>query len=178
MNFSASLQTRLAHPFAHLAKGWGLVRGASALLGMSLALCAAHAQSANCGLTSIQDSTPPNYPPIARAASVSGTVVLLATFDLTGKVASVKPVSGHPMLQGAAIDYVKHWQANSSTGPRECPVAVTFRMVGVQAECGSKDDHSNISLDSFQRLDLQHVVITRGVSCFVTMADPIGTVIP
>jgi TonB family protein len=135
---------------------------------MSLALSAAHSQSASCGLTSIQESTPLNYPPIAKAAHVSGTVVLLATFDLTGKVTNVKPISGPLMLQGTAIDYVKRWQANSSTGSRECPVAVIFRVVGVAAECGSKDDHSNISLDSFQRLDLQHVVITRGVSCFVT----------
>jgi hypothetical protein len=145
---------------------------------MSIVLSAAHAQSASCGLTSVKELRPLLYPPIAKAAHVTATVVLLATFDLTGNVTSVKPVSGPLMLQGAAIEYVKHWQANSSTGPRECPVAVTFRMVGVEAECGSKDDRSNISLDSFQRLDLQHVVITRGVNCYVTMADPIGTVIP
>lgn len=169
---------RVAHPFAHLAKGWDIARRGAAFLCMSLALSAAHAQSASCGLTSIQESAPLNYPPIAKAAHVSGTVVLLATFDLTGKVTSVRPVSGPLMLQGSAIDYIRHWQANASTGPRECPIAVTFRMVGVAAECGSKDDHSNISLDSFQRLDLQHVVITRGVSCFVTMADLSSTVIP
>lgn len=169
---------RVARPFAHFAKGWGIAGSAATLLCVSIALSAAYAQSASCGLTSIQESTPLSYPPIARAAHVSGTVVLLATFDLTGKVTSVRPVSGPLMLQGSAIDYIRHWQANASTGPRECPIAVTFRMVGVAAECGSKDDHSNISLDSFQRLDLQHVVITRGVSCFVTMADPSSTVIP
>jgi len=169
---------RVARPFAHFAKGWGIAGSAATLLCVSIALSAAYAQSASCGLTSIQESTPLNYPPIAKAAHVSGTVVLLATFDLTGKVTSVKPVSGPLMLQGAAIDYVNHWEANSSTGPRECPVAVTFRVVGVAAECGSKDDHSNIPVDSFQRIDVQHVVITRGVGCIYTQADAQGVVIP
>jgi TonB family protein len=168
MKHYANLQTWVAHPFAHFAKRWGISRSATALLCAATMLSAAHAQSASCGLTSVQESTPLVYPPIAKAAHVSGTVVLLATFDLTGKVTSIRPVSGHPMLQGAAIDYVKHWQANASTGSRECPVAVTFRAVGVAVECGSKEDHSNTSLDAFQRIDLQHVVITRGVGCYVT----------
>lgn len=166
MKYSARSQVQVAHPFAHFAKGWRIARSATGLLCAAAIMSAAHAQLASCGVTSIQESTPLVYPPIARAAHISGTVVLLARFDLTGKVTNAKPLNGPLMLQGAAIDYVNHWEANASTGPRECPIVVTFRVIGVEAECGSKDDHSKIPVDSFQRIDFQHVVITRGVGCY------------
>lgn len=51
----------------------------------------------------------PVYPPIARAARVTGTVVLQATISKTGSVESLQVVSGPPILQGAAIDAVKTW---------------------------------------------------------------------
>ena len=46
--------------------------------------------------------TPP-YPPIARAARASGTVVVQVTVDESGKVISARAVSGHPLLQQAAV---------------------------------------------------------------------------
>jgi protein TonB len=45
----------------------------------------------------------PSYPPIARTAHASGTVVVQVTIDETGKVISAKAVSGHPLLQAAAV---------------------------------------------------------------------------
>jgi TonB family protein len=51
----------------------------------------------------------PIYPPIAKAARVSGTVVLQAHFQ-TGTVENLGEVSGPAVLQQAAIDAVKHWQ--------------------------------------------------------------------
>ena len=51
----------------------------------------------------------PNYPPIAKAAHVSGAVTLQLTIDATGQVISTKTISGPPMLVGAAIDCVKKW---------------------------------------------------------------------
>lgn len=52
----------------------------------------------------------PNYPPIAKAARISGTVVLHATISTTGDIASVSVVSGPAMLQDAAINAVKQWR--------------------------------------------------------------------
>jgi len=49
------------------------------------------------------------YPAIAKAAQVQGTVVVLATIDTTGAVASIKVLSGPPMLQQAAVECVKQW---------------------------------------------------------------------
>jgi TonB family protein len=54
--------------------------------------------------------TPPLYPPIARAARVSGTVVLQVTISQTGLVENLRVVSGEPMLQQAALEAVKSWK--------------------------------------------------------------------
>src|SRR5215217_1355428 len=45
----------------------------------------------------------PGYPPIARAAHASGTVVVQVLIDENGNVVSAHAVSGHPLLQGAAV---------------------------------------------------------------------------
>ncbi|HKP37784.1 MAG TPA: TonB family protein [Pyrinomonadaceae bacterium] len=46
----------------------------------------------------------PAYPPIARAAKASGTVTVEIIVDERGNVISANPISGHPLLQGAATD--------------------------------------------------------------------------
>jgi protein TonB len=46
---------------------------------------------------------PPTYPPIARAAHASGTVTVQVLVDEEGKVVTAHAVSGHPLLQAAAV---------------------------------------------------------------------------
>ena len=46
----------------------------------------------------------PVYPPIAKAAHVSGNVVLQYEINPQGHVGTVKIISGPPMLRAAAID--------------------------------------------------------------------------
>ncbi|HEY1209767.1 MAG TPA: energy transducer TonB [Terracidiphilus sp.] len=57
--------------------------------------------------------TTPMYPPIARAARVSGTVVLQAVISTTGSVKDLRVISGPAMLQQAALDAVKTWRYQS-----------------------------------------------------------------
>jgi protein TonB len=45
----------------------------------------------------------PAYPPIAKAAHAAGTVVVQVLIDENGNVVSAHAVSGHPLLQGAAV---------------------------------------------------------------------------
>lgn len=45
----------------------------------------------------------PPYPAIAKSARASGTVVVQVTIDESGKVISARAVSGHPLLQAAAV---------------------------------------------------------------------------
>ncbi len=54
--------------------------------------------------------TQPIYPTIAKAAGVSGTVVLHATITKNGTIRDPQVVSGSPMLQQAALDAVRTWR--------------------------------------------------------------------
>jgi len=45
----------------------------------------------------------PPYPPAARAVKAAGTVVVQVTIDESGNVISARAVSGHPLLQAAAV---------------------------------------------------------------------------
>jgi len=45
----------------------------------------------------------PQYPPIARSAHASGQVSVQITIDENGNVISAHAVSGHPLLQAAAV---------------------------------------------------------------------------
>jgi len=46
----------------------------------------------------------PEYPPIARAAHVSGTVEVKVLVDFDGSVIAAVAISGHPLLQGASVN--------------------------------------------------------------------------
>lgn len=52
----------------------------------------------------------PAYPPIARAARVSGQVVVEVTIDEEGNVISARALSGHPLLQQSAVQAARGWK--------------------------------------------------------------------
>jgi TonB family protein len=52
----------------------------------------------------------PIYPPIARAAQASGSVVVQVKVDECGSVVSAKAISGHPLLQQAAVQAAYKWR--------------------------------------------------------------------
>lgn len=54
----------------------------------------------------------PNYPPLAKAARVSGSVVVEVTLDEEGNVISARVISGHPLLKDAAVSAAKGWKFN------------------------------------------------------------------
>jgi len=51
----------------------------------------------------------PVYPEIAKAAGVSGSVVLHAVIGKSGEMESLQVISGPEMLSGAALDAVRQW---------------------------------------------------------------------
>jgi len=65
----------------------------------------------------------PDYPDLARRAGVQGVVVLECVIDPSGKVAEVKVLRGHPLLEGAAVEAVRQW-VYSPTRLNGVPVAV------------------------------------------------------
>lgn len=96
------------------------------------------------------------YPPIARVAHVSGNVILLVRFDNNGTPVNIRVISGPPMLQSAAVSFVKTWRANEYTGPRECPIGLSFNMVDGEPVCSSDQAES----PKVFRSDPQHVSIS------------------
>jgi hypothetical protein len=121
------------------------------------------AQEAPCGLTSIKETTPLLYPPIAKAAHVGGLVIFLVAFNLDGEVEGVQLLSGPKILQIPATNYVKGLRANEYGGTRTCPIVVRYV---IQPE-GMKPypiEHS----------DIQHVAIYASPAIPTAMVDPAG----
>ena len=50
----------------------------------------------------------PAYPPIARAAHVSGTVTVQLIIDVDGTVIAAAAVSGHPLLYGVSVEAARN----------------------------------------------------------------------
>ena len=74
---------------------------------------------------------PPDYPPIARAAHVYGSVQIWIEVDTNGRVVKAKSVSGPPMLVGAAMDSVRDWiytpfESGGQPVPADTTVTVDF----------------------------------------------------
>ena len=79
--------------------------------------------------------TVPLYPPIAKAARVSGTVVLQATISKTGTIENLHVISGPAMLQQSAMDAVRQWRyrpylLNNDPVEVETTVNVIFTLGG------------------------------------------------
>jgi len=77
--------------------------------------------------------TIPNYPAIARAAHVEGTVVLHALISKSGAVVNLRVEGGPTMLQQAALDAVAQWRyrpylLNGSPVEVETTVNVVFSL--------------------------------------------------
>jgi Gram-negative bacterial TonB protein C-terminal len=136
-------------------------------------ISSAQAQTGSCGLTAVIETSKATYSPIGRAAHVEGTIVLLVRFRENGEPLHVTYVSGPALLQGAAIDFVQHWQVNPYTGPRECPVAMQYRLTGpVGRECDASDTTDKPYPVQSERLDPQHYRLTAENGCVTVMRDP------
>jgi protein TonB len=81
------------------------------------------------------DKITPQYPAIAKAARIQGTVVLQATISKAGGITNLRVVSGPPMLQQAALDAVRSWRykpylLNGDPVEVETTVNVVFNLGG------------------------------------------------
>jgi periplasmic protein TonB len=54
--------------------------------------------------------TAPQYPPIAKAAKIQGTVVLQVEISTAGTIENLNVISGPPMLQQSALEAVKTYR--------------------------------------------------------------------
>jgi protein TonB len=77
----------------------------------------------------------PAYPAIAKTAHVQGTVILAAVIGKDGSIENLHVVSGHPLLQAAAMDAVKQWRyhpyiLNGEPVEVDTTVTVVFNLGG------------------------------------------------
>ncbi|HEY1342055.1 MAG TPA: energy transducer TonB [Bryobacteraceae bacterium] len=75
----------------------------------------------------------PPYPPLAKAARISGDVQLEGVIGVNGRMIDLRIVSGHPLLVKAAYDAVRQWIYRPTTlngDPVEviAPITVSFRL--------------------------------------------------
>jgi protein TonB len=83
----------------------------------------------------IVSKTAPVYPAIARAAHVSGVVVLHAVISKTGAIESLSVVSGPEMLRASAVAAVQAWKykpylLNGDPTEVETTITVNFSFAG------------------------------------------------
>jgi protein TonB len=91
--------------------------------------------SAGVAVGLLMQKTAPAYPPLAKSAHVSGTVVIQATINKNGSVVNPRVVSGPTMLRQAAVDAVKSWRyrpylLNGEPVEVETTVNVVFALGG------------------------------------------------
>jgi TonB family protein len=75
----------------------------------------------------------PNYPDTAKRAGIEGDVTVSAVVNITGKLTSMKIVSGAPLLQHAALDSLRSWKyepasLNEKPVPVQTSITVKFRI--------------------------------------------------
>jgi protein TonB len=83
----------------------------------------------------LMQKTVPQYPAIAKAARIQGTVVLQATISKAGSIENLRVISGPPMLQQSAMDAVRSWRykpylLNGEPVEVETTVNVVFNLGG------------------------------------------------
>jgi protein TonB len=60
-------------------------------------------------------SAPPSYPALARTQHIAGDVHVDALIDATGRVTTMKVVSGPSLLHQAAMDALRRWKYEAAT---------------------------------------------------------------
>ena len=67
-------------------------------------------QSTSEAVRTVIRRTEPRYPDIAKRMNIAGTVKLFVTVAADGKVKSVEPAGGHPLLIEAARQAIAEWK--------------------------------------------------------------------
>ena len=83
--------------------------------------------------------TEPIYPDMAKRTGAVGRVVLQATIGKDGHVKAVRVISGHPMLQNAAMDAVMQWIYRPTLlngQPVETETQITLNFMGSSTPIG------------------------------------------
>ncbi len=132
-----------------LGQGGSFSGGFSPVMARAVVVSPAGATRVSAGVVQAQliHNVNPVYPAIAKAAHVQGVVVLHAVIGKTGEVKALQPISGAPMLTGAAMDAVRQWTyrpyvLNGEPTEVETTINVSFSM---NDEASTKDGDKSVS---------------------------------
>lgn len=88
------------------------------------------AQARWCSITGKAKSDIILYPPIARAAHMSGTVVSRVTYSPTGKVIGLETIFGNPLIASSANGQMKSWTIRTdATGAELCQSLIVINFI-------------------------------------------------
>ncbi len=85
---------------------------------------------------SVLSTAAPVYPPLARAAMISGKVLVELEIDSLGAVTSISTITGHPLLRTASEKAARQYsfQPDTETRARTARLTFIFTLVNVLAE--------------------------------------------
>jgi len=78
---------------------------------------------------------PLRYPPLARQTRTSGDVKLRVVVDRTGHVSEATVLSGHALLQQAALDAVREWKFVPMSDSKQFEIVCTFALPSKEEDC-------------------------------------------
>jgi hypothetical protein len=102
------------------------------LLIIGLATTLSRAETPWCNAISVADDVKPAYPPIARAARISGIVLMRVTVDQQSDITDVSPIFGPKMLEIASTGQMKKWHLQrdfNEAGPCLGTVIIDFQFL-------------------------------------------------
>jgi len=96
----------------------------------------------------------PVFPPLAKAARISGSVVVEVTIDEGGSVMSARAISGHPLLKDAAVTAARGWKFSPtmlSGTPVKVIGTITFNFHLDDAKPADQNDSDNAAIEEAKK---------------------------
>ena len=95
------------------------------------------------GLPTLVDAYFQTYPPIAKAANITGDIKVQVAIDTNGDVTDAKILKGHKLLNDASIAAARKWKFDKQVNPEIRKADLTFRYT-LMPRCSDKQEHTPI----------------------------------
>ena len=95
------------------------------------------------GLPTLVNAYFQTYPPIAKAAQITGDIKVQVTIDANGDVTDAKILEGHKLLNDASIAAARKWKFDRQINPEMRKADLTFRYT-LMPRCSDKQDHTPV----------------------------------
>lgn len=119
----------------------------------------------------MKETVPLIYPSTAKAAHLTGTVVIRANFRKDGTVSQAEVEQGHALLRDSALEFVQGLRANEFRSARTCFVNFEFKFDdGLPTTSAAKEQMFEV--DRSHSDALHYVIVGYLPAITVTNFDP------